>query len=375
MKLPGVRLVTATPKGSESQPLVIRQRETTIGSDESNDFVICDSGASRRHAIVRSKRGRLELVDLNSTNGTFLNGVRVTTPVTFRPGDEIRFGSRRFFVLNPAVGSGAGARPPRYRAMLGSLRSATELVLFAFVVGFGIAQFLAYRVYHEQNKFLLAKAVPLPSVHANPSTTSAVRIAPNPTPPSPAKSAELVSRPSAPATTPNVISPATPAAPDDLATAVSLVRLVPNSGQHVGEIASDFSLPDSRGNIVNLSSYRGKVVFLNFWATWCGACRGEMPSLESLYRELKSRSDFELVTVNVDEQGWNTISPFLKNNGYDIPVLSDAGNRVSSSYRVSGIPATFIVDRDGRIVWDCAGGLDWSNDSLKSALKGLFTRS
>jgi peroxiredoxin len=161
--------------------------------------------------------------------------------------------------------------------------------------------------------------------------------------------------------------------PDELAAAVSFVNLIPNSGQHVGEIASDFTLPDSSGNLVALSKYRGKVVFLNFWATWCGACRGEMPSLDALYREFKGRSDFELVTISVDQQGWSTILPFLKSKSYQIPVLSDSDNRVSSSYWVSGIPATFIVDRTGRIVWNCSGGLDWSNDQLKSALRRLLT--
>lgn len=76
-KIPGVRLLTATPKGSEPQRFVIRQPQTTIGNDESNDFVVRDGSASRRHAVIRSKRGRLELEDLKSTNGTFLNGIRI----------------------------------------------------------------------------------------------------------------------------------------------------------------------------------------------------------------------------------------------------------------------------------------------------------
>ena len=373
-KIPGFRLVTITGKDSELQNFVIRQRQTSIGSDENNDFVVRDSSASRHHAVIRSKRGRLELADLNSTNGTFLNGVRITEAVGFGPGDEIRFGGCRVFVLNPGASSG-NAGLHRKITLLGRLRTAAELVLLAFVVGFGIAQYLAYRVYHEQNKLLLAKAVPLPPLQTN-SATSAPRSAPSVA--SQVKSPEMVSKntPAVPGTASTAASsPEISSAPNDMTVAVSLVRLVPNSGQRVGEIATDFSLPDSGGNLISLSKYRGKVVFLNFWATWCGACRGEMPSLESLYREFKDRRDFELVTVNVDQQGWNTISPFLKSNGYDIPVLSDSDNRISSTYQVSGIPATFIIDRGGRIVWNCSGGLDWSNETLKSALKKLFTSS
>ncbi len=298
-KVPRARLLATTTKGSEPQQFVIRERQTSVGSDESNDFVVRDSSVSRRHAVIRSKRGGLELADLNSTNGTFLNGVRITGPVTFGPGDEIRFGGRGFFVLNPAPVSGTNSRSRRHIPTLGSLRTAAELVLFAFVVGFGIAQYLAYEVYHEQNKLLIAKAVPLPPIQANPGATSAVRNASSAAPASAAKSTDLVSKPIAPAVTHDAASsPDEPSAPDNLAAAVSLARLVPNSGQHVGEIAGDFSLPDSSGNLVNLSKYRGKVVFLNFWATWCGACRGEMASLESLYREFKGRRDFELVTIS-----------------------------------------------------------------------------
>jgi len=372
-KIPGIRLLNL--KGSETQQFVIRERETTIGSDDSNDFVVPDGSASRQHAVIRSRRGRLELADLKSTNGTFLNGVRVTTPVKFGPGDEIRFGGCKFLVLNPGASSGARAAAPRRSGLVG-LRNAVEIVLFAFVVGFGMAQYLAYRVYHEENKLLLAKAVPLPPVQVNPGATGSSRTTSGAATASSTKPADPASKTSAAPVAASVpSSPELPSAPDDMATAVSLVRLVPNSGQHAGEIASDFSLPDSGGNLVNLSKYRGKVVFLNFWATWCGACRGEMASIESLYRELKDRRDFELVTVSVDQQGWSSIAPFLKSHGYDIPVLSDSDNRVSSSYGISGIPATFIIDRSGRIVWNCAGGLDWSNDTLKSALKRLFTTS
>jgi hypothetical protein len=121
------------------------------------------------------------------------------------------------------------------------------------VVGFGVAQYLAYRVYHEQNKLLLAKAVPLPPV-AKPSATTPVKNASSAGPAPGAKSAEPVSKPIAPAIASNPAgSPELPSGPDNLAVAVSLARLVQNSGQHVGEIASDFNLPDSSGNLVNLS--------------------------------------------------------------------------------------------------------------------------
>jgi peroxiredoxin len=167
-----------------------------------------------------------------------------------------------------------------------------------------------------------------------------------------------------------------PEAPPDAAIAASpaaaLISLVPNSDQHVGVPAGDFNLPDANGNLVSLASYRGKIVMVNFWATWCGTCMGEMPSLEALYRDLKDRRDFALVTISVDQEGWSIIAPFLKAKAYDFPVLADAESRVSAAYGVTMLPTTFIVDRNGRIVWNVAGGLDWSNPAMRAALEKLF---
>ncbi len=157
--------------------------------------------------------------------------------------------------------------------------------------------------------------------------------------------------------------------------AVMLARLIPSSVKNVGDVAQDFSLPDSSGNRVNLSDYRGKIVFLNFWATWCPTCRGEMASLETLYREFKDRHDVEFLAVSVDQEGWSKISPFLKTISFDVPVLADTESKVSSAYQVTAIPTTFIIGRNGRILWNCAGGLDWTDASLKSAIEKLFASS
>jgi peroxiredoxin len=162
-------------------------------------------------------------------------------------------------------------------------------------------------------------------------------------------------------------------APADMSSpAAELVKLIPNSDQHVGQAAGDFNLADANGNLVSLASYRGKVVMVNFWATWCGTCQNEMPSLEALYHDFKARPDFALVTISVDQEGWSIIAPFLKEKAYDFPVLADADSRVSAAYGVTALPTTYLVDRNGRIVWNVAGGLDWSNAMLRAALEKLF---
>ncbi len=217
------------------------------------------------------------------------------------------------------------------------MRTAYAVVFFAFVIGFAIAQYVS--VNRTPDQPMPASARHAPALQSNP---------------------------------PAIQPPMQNDAAADSSPAAALISLVPNSNQQVGQPASDFNLPDARGNLVSLSSHRGKVVMVNFWATWCGTCLGEMPSLEALYRDFKDRRDFELVTISVDQEGWSIIAPLLKAKAYDFPVPADADSRVSSAYGVTMLPTTFIVDRNGRIVWNVAGGLDWSNATLRAALEKLF---
>jgi peroxiredoxin len=158
---------------------------------------------------------------------------------------------------------------------------------------------------------------------------------------------------------------------DELAGAVSLMRLLPGSGKHVGEPAGEFQLTDLAGTPVSLTAMRGKVVLLTFWATWCGVCRRELPNLENLYKNLKGHDDFAVLTINLDQRS-ESVPPFVRTNDYQFPVLLDADNRVSTAYDVSGIPANFIIDRAGKIIWSCAGGIDWSDPTLQQAVEKLL---
>ena len=152
---------------------------------------------------------------------------------------------------------------------------------------------------------------------------------------------------------------------------MALAQLLPGSGRQAGQRAPGFTLPDLQGKSVSLTDFHGKVVLLNFWATWCGACRGEMPSLKNLYQNLRN-PDLAILTVNIDQQGASAVHNFLTQNDYTFPVLLDQSNQVSSAYRVRGIPATFLIGRNGEILWDCAGGIDWSNPDLRTAIEKLI---
>ena len=140
--------------------------------------------------------------------------------------------------------------------------------------------------------------------------------------------------------------------------------------------ARDFSLPlllpaeDATGETVTLSNLRGKVVFLNFWATWCPPCRAEMPSMESLYNRYKDRG-FEMLVVNCAE-GDAVVRDFREDFNLTFPIPLDRDGRVSSSYGVQAIPTTFIIDKEGRIVVRFVGSLDWDTPAIHTALEMLL---
>lgn len=126
----------------------------------------------------------------------------------------------------------------------------------------------------------------------------------------------------------------------------------------VGDRAPDFTLPTLNGNPVSLADYRGNIVFLSFWATWCPPCREEMPSMESLYQRLKMRG-FEILAVSIDTQGEDVVRPFVTEYAITFPVLLDPDNRISRLYVLTGVPETFVIDGDGIILLKIIGAQDW----------------
>lgn len=139
-----------------------------------------------------------------------------------------------------------------------------------------------------------------------------------------------------------------------------------------GDKAADFKLEALDGSTVSLDQLKGKVVFLNVWATWCGPCREEMPSMETLYDEFRANPDFVMLAVSQDTRGRAQVASYVEKNGYHFKILLDPENKVGEAYEVSGVPETFIINRQGRIVAHHMGAFDWSRPDVKQALKDLL---
>ncbi len=139
-----------------------------------------------------------------------------------------------------------------------------------------------------------------------------------------------------------------------------------------GSRAADFKLETLDGTTVSLESLRGKVVFLNVWATWCGPCREEMPSMQTLYDDFKGNKDFVMLAASQDTGGRDVVASYVKKNGYHFTILLDPENKISETYEVSGVPETFIIDRKGQIVAHHMGAFDWSRPDVKDALQQLL---
>ena len=140
-----------------------------------------------------------------------------------------------------------------------------------------------------------------------------------------------------------------------------------------GAPAPNFTLRALDGRMVSLADYKGKVVFLNVWATWCPPCREEMPSMEKLYQELKGQG-LEILAVSIDVSGAKAVAPFTKEKGLTFPALLDPEGTIQDLYGTTGVPESFIIDKKGIIEKTIIGPLDWSTPDVVGFFRDLMQR-
>ena len=124
--------------------------------------------------------------------------------------------------------------------------------------------------------------------------------------------------------------------------------------------APDFTLKSLKGEEVSLLQQRGNYVLVNFWATWCGPCKVEMPSLEALHQRFKSKN-FSLLAISNDMFGARVVEPFIKAHKLSFTVLLDQQLQASNKFGVISLPTTFMIDPEGNIIGELRGAEDWAS--------------
>lgn len=137
-----------------------------------------------------------------------------------------------------------------------------------------------------------------------------------------------------------------------------------------GDRAPEFTLSSLDGKQVSLSDFRGKIVMLHFWATWCPPCVEEIPTIDKLYNGLVGK-DFQILAVSVDEGGAERVSSFLQRNRLALPVLLDPGHSIASLYGTFKFPETYVIDRNGIVKYKVIGARDWTDPVTIRALQDM----
>jgi peroxiredoxin len=159
--------------------------------------------------------------------------------------------------------------------------------------------------------------------------------------------------------------------PDSKATARLVSTVARTEAPHVGHLAPDFLLATLDGREVRLSDYKGHVVFLNFWATWCGPCKIEMPAMEQLYREFRSKG-FAVLAVSIDPEGQEVTKPYRDALGLTFTIAHDPDGLVGRLYGVRSLPQTFMVSREGVITHQIFGARDWRDHEARVGIRQLL---
>ena len=144
--------------------------------------------------------------------------------------------------------------------------------------------------------------------------------------------------------------------------------VVPEVERHA---APDFVSENLRGGNTVLADYKGKVVLLNFWATWCRPCRAEMPGMETLWKTYKEQG-LVIAAVSVDEGSRGRIETFSKLLDLSFPILLDPESKVSDLYKVSNMPTSFLIDRNGKIISRIVGTEEWASPEAIQLVEKLL---
>jgi peroxiredoxin len=146
--------------------------------------------------------------------------------------------------------------------------------------------------------------------------------------------------------------------------------IVPEVERHP---APDFVIENLSGGDTGLADYKGNVVLLNFWATWCMPCRAEMPGMEALWQKYREQG-FVVVGISNDEGSKKRVETFTRLLDLSFPILLDPEGEVNDLYEVSNMPTSFLIDRNGKIISRIVGSDDWMSQEAISIVEGLLSQ-
>ncbi len=139
----------------------------------------------------------------------------------------------------------------------------------------------------------------------------------------------------------------------------------------VGSRAPDFHAVDLvTGRATTLADYQGKVILLNIWATWCQPCRVEMPAIERLHKKLGG-TDFQVVSVSIDADGDSVVSAYARDLGLTFQILHNQSGDIQQIYQTTGVPESFVIDREGIIVKKVIGAAEWDGPVNETLIERL----
>jgi len=139
----------------------------------------------------------------------------------------------------------------------------------------------------------------------------------------------------------------------------------------IGSAIENFELVDRNNNRVKLSDMKGSVVFVNFWATWCGSCVEELPYVERLFRSLSDNSSFRMVTILYKDDGQRALG-YMKENGYTFPVFLSPDESAAKIFGITGVPETFIIDKKGILRDKVLGPAEWDSPQIVASFRALI---
>ncbi len=178
----------------------------------------------------------------------------------------------------------------------------------------------------------------------------------------------LASRPNVMATSPIVISPAMAAEPDDSKNEVTW-----HAAAKPGPLAT--VMQDAKGADTTIASFAGKVLVVNYWATWCAPCVKEMPTLDALQAKLGG-ANFQVLAVSQDREGLKVAQPFFEKNGWkNVALYVEPKARFAKDAALRGLPTTIILDKKGQEVGRLEGTIDWTSPKVTEALTKLIGKS